>query len=38
VRLRSQANDELERAIDFFRSVDATRYVMRAEAQLAAMA
>jgi predicted ATPase/class 3 adenylate cyclase len=38
VRLRSQANDELEKAIDFFRSVDATRYVMRAEAQLAAMA
>jgi predicted ATPase/class 3 adenylate cyclase len=38
VRLRSQANDELEKAIDFFRSVDATRYLMRAEAQLAAMA
>jgi predicted ATPase len=38
VRLRSQANNELEKAIDFFRSVDATRFVMRAEAQLAAMA
>jgi predicted ATPase/class 3 adenylate cyclase len=38
VRLHSQADDELEKAIGFFRSVDATRYLMRAEAQLAALA
>jgi hypothetical protein len=38
VRLRSQEDGELERAVDFFASVGATRYLTRAEAQLAAMA
>jgi class 3 adenylate cyclase/tetratricopeptide (TPR) repeat protein len=38
VRLRSQEDGELERARDFFVSVGATRYLTRAEAQLAAMA
>jgi hypothetical protein len=38
VRLRSQQDTELEKAIDFFVSVGATRYLTRAEAQLAAMA
>ena len=38
VRLRSQEDRELEKAIDFFSSVGATRYLTRAEAQLAAMA
>jgi class 3 adenylate cyclase/tetratricopeptide (TPR) repeat protein len=37
VRLRSQGDGELERAVDFFASVGATRYLTRAEAQLAAM-
>ena len=38
VRLRSQDDAELGKAIDFFRSVGATRYLTRGEAQLAAMA
>jgi hypothetical protein len=38
VRLRSEEDAELAKAVDFFRSVGATRYVTRAEAQLAAMA
>lgn len=38
VRLRSQEDGELGRAVDFFASVGATRYLNRAEAQLAAMA
>ena len=38
VRLRSQEGGELERAVDFFASVGATRYLTRAEAKLAAMA
>jgi class 3 adenylate cyclase/tetratricopeptide (TPR) repeat protein len=38
VRLRSQDDGELGKAIDFFASVGATRYLTRAEAQLAAMA
>jgi class 3 adenylate cyclase/tetratricopeptide (TPR) repeat protein len=38
VRLRSHKDDELSKAIDFFASVGATRYLKRAEAQLAAMA
>jgi tetratricopeptide (TPR) repeat protein len=38
VRLRSQEDGELAKAIDFFDSVGATRYLMRAEAQLAALA
>jgi hypothetical protein len=38
VRLRSHEDRELERAVDFFASVGATRYLRRAEAQLAAMA
>ncbi|HEY3578518.1 MAG TPA: AAA family ATPase [Gaiellaceae bacterium] len=38
VRLRSHADTDLELAIDFFRSVDATRFLTRAEAQLAALA
>ncbi len=38
VRLRSQADAELEKAIDFFTSVGASRYLTRAKAQLAAMA
>ena len=38
VRLRSQEDAELGKAIDFFASVGATRYLARAEAQLAALA
>jgi predicted ATPase/class 3 adenylate cyclase len=38
VRLGSHGGDELEKAIDFFGPVGATRYLARAEAQLAAMA
>ena len=38
VRLRSQEDAELEKAVSFFASVGATRYLTRAEAQLAAMA
>ena len=38
VRLCSQEHGELEKAVDFFASVGATRYLTRAEAQLAAMA
>ena len=38
VRLRSQDDRELGKAVDFFASVGATRYLQRAEAQLAAMA
>ena len=38
VRLLSQDDGELAKAIDFFASVGATRYLARAEAQLAAMA
>jgi class 3 adenylate cyclase/tetratricopeptide (TPR) repeat protein len=38
VRLRSQDDRELGKAIDFFTSVGATRYLARAEAQLAALA
>jgi tetratricopeptide (TPR) repeat protein len=38
IRLRSQDDGELGKAIDFFASVGATRYLTRAEAQLAAMA
>jgi len=38
VRLPSTDNAELAKAIDFFTSVGATRYLMRAETQLAAMA
>lgn len=38
VRLRSPGGGELARAIDFFAAVAATRYLTRAEAQLAAMA
>jgi len=38
VRLRSQEDREIEKAIDFFASVGATRYLTRAEAQLAALA
>jgi hypothetical protein len=38
VRLRSQADGELTKASDFYASVGATRYLARAEAQLAAMA
>jgi class 3 adenylate cyclase/tetratricopeptide (TPR) repeat protein len=38
VRLRSQDDGELGKAVDFFASVGATRYLTRAEAQLAAMA
>jgi tetratricopeptide (TPR) repeat protein len=38
VRLCSQEDGELEKAVDFFASVGATRYLTRAEAQLAAMA
>lgn len=37
-RLRSQDDGELVKAIDFFASVGATRYLSLAEAQLAAMA
>jgi len=38
VRLLSEDDGELAKAIDFFASVGATRYLARAEAQLAAMA
>ena len=38
VRLRSGEDEQLEKAVDFFASVGATRYLTRAEAQLAAMA
>jgi class 3 adenylate cyclase len=38
VRLGSQEDGELGKAVDFFASVGATRYLARAEAQLAAMA
>jgi class 3 adenylate cyclase/tetratricopeptide (TPR) repeat protein len=38
VRLRSNDDGELQKAIDFFRSVGATRYLARAEDQLAAIA
>ena len=38
VRLRSQDDAELGKAIDFFRSVGATRHLTRGEEQLAAMA
>ena len=38
VRLRSREDGELAKAIAFFTSVGATRYLTRAEAQLAAMA
>lgn len=38
VRLRSQEDAELGKAVDFFASVGATRYLLRAEAQLAALA
>ena len=38
VRLGSQGGGELAKAIDFYASVGATRYVTRAEAQLAAIA
>jgi tetratricopeptide (TPR) repeat protein len=38
VRLGSCDDAELAKAVDFFRSVGATRYLARAEAQLAAMA
>jgi predicted ATPase/class 3 adenylate cyclase len=38
VRLRSQSDGELEKAIEFFGSVGATRYLARAEAQLSATA
>ena len=37
-RLRTQEDGELEKAVDFFTSVGASRYLTRAEAQLAAMA
>jgi hypothetical protein len=37
-RLRSQEDGELGKAVDFFTSVGATRYLTRAEAQLAALA
>jgi predicted ATPase/class 3 adenylate cyclase len=38
VRLRSPDDGELGKAIEFFASVGATRYLLRAEAQLAALA
>ena len=38
VRVSSQTDAELEKAIDFFGSVGATRYLTRAESKLAAMA
>jgi hypothetical protein len=38
VRLRSPDDVELGKAVDFFASVGATRYLTRAEAQLAALA
>jgi hypothetical protein len=38
VRLGSRDNAELGKAVDFFSAVGATRYLMRAETQLAAMA
>ena len=38
VRLRSHEDGELGKAVDFFASVGATRYLARAEARLAAMA
>jgi hypothetical protein len=38
VRLRTQTDADLEKAIAFYASVGATRYLTRAEAQLAATA
>jgi class 3 adenylate cyclase/tetratricopeptide (TPR) repeat protein len=38
VRLTSEEGGELEKAVDFFTSVGASRYLARAEAQLAALA
>jgi len=35
---RTEADDQLQPALDFFRSVDATRFIREAEAQLAAPA